>query len=247
MSLPTWIIVLIPAFPLLGFLLNAFLIRNERQAGLVATIAVALSFVSAIVSMIALQSLPVSEGTEHPRLELMLWDWISIGSFRVPFGLLFDQLTAVMTLLITGVGGLIHYYSIGYMHGDVRPVRYFAYLNLFIASMLMLVMGDNILLLFLGWEGVGLCSFLLIGHWFERPSVPPGIVPSDAAVKAFVVNRVGDAALLLAMAAIFSRMGSLTFFPNQQLGLPGYLDRANELALSLARLVLLVSLLPSPS
>jgi NADH-quinone oxidoreductase subunit L len=141
---------------------------------------------------------------------------------------MFDQLTAVMALLITGVGGLIHFYSIGYMHGDVRPVRYFAYLNLFVAMMLMLVMADNLLLLFLGWEGVGLCSFLLIGPWFERSSVPPGIVPSDAAVKAFVANRVGDAALLLAMAAIFSRMGSLTFFPNEALGLPGYLERAGE-------------------
>ncbi len=222
----TWIIALIPFFPLLGFLLNAFLIRNERQAGLVASVMVALSFVVTIASMVILAS-PL---TGQPRLSVMLWEWIRIGSFRVSFGFVFDQLTAVMALLITGVGGLIHVYSISYMRGDIRPVRYFAYLNLFVAAMLILVMADNLLLLFLGWEGVGLCSFLLIGHWFERHSVPPGIVPADAAVKAFVVNRVGDAALLLAMAAIFSRMGSLNFFPNQQLGVPGYLERAGELA-----------------
>src|SRR6185295_5628057 len=163
-----------------------------------------------------------------------LWEWITIGAFRVPFGLLFDQLTAVMTLLVTGVGGIIHIYSIGYMHGDARPVRYFAYLNLFIVAMLFLVMGDNMLLLFLGWEGVGLCSFLLIGHWFDRRSVPPGIVPSEAAVKAFVTNRVGDAGMLLAMLAIFSNAGSLNFFSVDPLQnghiLPGFLESAAEIS-----------------
>ncbi len=222
----TWIIALIPLFPLLGFLLNVFIIREERQAGGLATLMVALSFVTAIIAVVVLQG----QTGEHARLEFMLWEWIRIGSFRVPFGLLFDQLTAVMVLLVTGVGGLIHFYSIGYMHGDIRPVRYFAYLNLFISSMLLLVMADNLLLLFLGWEGVGLCSFLLIGHWFDRSSVPPGIVPSDAAVKAFVVNRIGDAGMLLAMAAIFSRLGSLTFFPNATLGTNGYLERISEMA-----------------
>src|SRR4029079_2807353 len=118
---------------------------------------------------------------------------------------------------------------VGYMHGDARPVRYFAYLNLFIVAMLVLVMGNNLLLLFMGWEGVGLCSFLLIGHWFDRRSVPPGIVPSEAAVKAFVVNRVGDAGMLLAMMAIFSRLGSLNFFAVDPLGngqiIQGYLEQ----------------------
>lgn len=222
----TWIIALIPIFPLLGFLANAIFIRAERPAGWIATLMVALSFVTALIAVGVLQG----QSGEHPRLEFMLWEWIRIGTFRVPFGLLFDQLTAVMVLLVTGVGGLIHFYSIGYMHGDVRPVRYFAYLNLFIASMLLLVMGDNLLLLFLGWEGVGLCSFLLIGHWFDRNSVPPGIVPSDAAVKAFVVNRIGDAGLILAMAAIFSRTGSLTFFPNATLGTNGYLENIAQIA-----------------
>jgi NADH-quinone oxidoreductase subunit L len=225
MSDLTWIVVLIPAFPLLGFLLNTFLIRQERPAGLIASGAVVLSFITALISIYVLQTLP--EGTE--RIDFVLWEWISIGSLRVPFGLLFDQLTAVMTLLVTGVGGLIHIYSIGYIHGDERPVRFFAYLNLFITAMLFLVMGDNMLLLFLGWEGVGLCSFLLIGHYFDRRSVPPGIVPSDAAVKAFVANRVGDAGMLLAMMAIFAAFGTLTFY-GQSSGIGGYIEGVEEVA-----------------
>jgi NADH-quinone oxidoreductase subunit L len=232
MSDLTWIVVLIPAFPLLGFLINALFIRRERPAGLIACGAVLLSFICSLIAIYVLQTLPAPatpEGAEAVRrIDFVLWEWISIGAFRVPFGLLFDQLTAVMTLLVTGVGGIIHIYSVGYMHGDARPVRYFAYLNLFIAAMLFLVMGDNLLLLFLGWEGVGLCSFLLIGHWFDRKSVPPGIVPSEAAVKAFVVNRVGDAGMLLAMMAIFSKLGSLNFFSVDPLGnglvIPGFLD-----------------------
>ncbi len=219
MSDLTWIVVLIPAFPLLGFLLNTFFIRRERSAGLIASGAVVLSFIVSLISIYVLQTLP--QGTA--RIDKVLWEWISVGSLRVPFGLLFDQLTAVMTLLVTGVGGIIHIYSIGYMHGDERPVRFFAYMNLFITAMLFLVMGDNMLLLFLGWEGVGLCSFLLIGHYFDRRSVPPGIVPSDAAVKAFVVNRIGDAGMLLAMMAIFSAFGTLAFY-GQSNGITGYLD-----------------------
>src|SRR6266487_4917965 len=229
-----WIVALIPAFPLVGFLLNALFIRRERAAGLVACAAVVLSFISALIAIYALQSQPVAaggtaEGAAAQQIDYVLWEWISVGAFRVPFGFLFDQLTAVMTLLVTGVGGIIHIYSIGYIHGDVRPVRFFAYMNLFIAAMLFLVMGDNLLLLFLGWEGVGLCSFLLIGHWFERRSVPPGIVPSEAAVKAFVVNRIGDAGMLLAMMALFASFGSLSFY-NQTVGgaeIVGYLDSAS--------------------
>jgi NADH-quinone oxidoreductase subunit L len=214
MSNLTWIVTLIPAFPLLGFLVNALFIRRERAAGLIASGAVVLSFVTTLISIGVLTSLQsTAEAGSHTaqRISVVLWEWISVGTFRVPFGLLFDQLTAVMALLVTGVGALIHIYSIGYIHGDERPVRFFAYLNLFIAAMLFLIMGDNLLLLFLGWEGVGLCSFLLIGHWFDRNSVQPGIVPSQAAVKAFVANRVGDVGMLLAMFAIFSNFGSLNF------------------------------------
>lgn len=225
----TWIVALIPAFPLLGFLLNALLIRRERAAGLIASGAVVLSFIATLIAIAVLQAQP-----EPQRISFVLWQWISIGTFQVPFGLLFDQLTAVMALLVTGVGSLIHIYSIGYMHSDSRPVRYFAYLNLFIVAMLMLVMADNMLLLFLGWEGVGLCSFLLIGHWFERRSVPPGIVPAEASVKAFVVNRIGDAAILLAMMAIFSRLGTLTFYssPSAGAGSQGFLERMAEIGVA---------------
>jgi NADH-quinone oxidoreductase subunit L len=222
----TWIVLLIPALPLLGFLLNTFVIRNERQAGLVASAAVVLAFIVSLIAIVVLQAQPDGQ----PRIDFVVWEWMSIGSFRVPFGFLFDQLTAVMTLLVTGVGGLIHIFSIGYIHGDARPVRYFAYLNLFIVAMLCLVMGDNMLLLFLGWEGVGLCSFLLIGHWFDRKSVPPGIVPSEAAVKAFVANRVGDAGMLLAMMALFASFGTLSFYTQQVNGseIAGYLENVDR-------------------
>ncbi len=217
-----WIIWLIPAFPLLGFLLNALVVRHERTAGILASVMVGLSFAATIAAMVVLEGAP----SGAKRLTWTLWEWIGIADFRVAFGLLFDPLTAVMALLITGVGGLIHIYSIGYMHGDVRPVRFFAFMNLFVFAMLMLVMADNLLLLFLGWEGVGLCSFLLIGHYFDRRSVPPGINPSEAAVKAFVVNRVGDVAMLAALFAIFTNFGTLSFYDNPQLSISGYLDQA---------------------
>jgi NADH-quinone oxidoreductase subunit L len=203
------LIWIIPLLPLLGFLLNAVLVwrigaaaTREQVAGYVATGAVLLAFVAGLWAFIGLGSL--EEEARHSGV--VLWEWINTGDLVVPFGLLLDPLSGVMVLLVTGVGGLIHVYSIGYMHGDAKVVRYFAYLNLFIFMMLMLVMADNLLLLFLGWEGVGLCSFLLIGHWYERK------VPSSAAVKAFVVNRVGDAAILLAMMAIFVKFGTLNFF-----------------------------------
>jgi len=215
---------IIPLLPLVGFLVNVFAIKRERDAGYVASGVVGAAFLFALLAFLQLGTLPA----EERMVDVVLWNWISTGDFRVPFGLMFDPLTGVMTLLVTGVGGLIHVYSIGYMHGDVRPVRFFAYLNLFIFMMLILVMADNMLLLFLGWEGVGLCSFLLIGHWFDRNRVPPGLVPSKAAVKAFVVNRVGDAAMLLAMVAIFFSFGSLNFF-NVELGetmVQGFVENA---------------------
>ncbi len=215
---------IIPLLPLVGFLVNVFAIKRERDAGYVASGVVGAAFLFTLLAFLQLGALPA----EERMVNVVLWEWISVGDFRVPFGLLFDPLTGVMTLLVTGVGGLIHVYSIGYIHGDVRPVRFFAYLNLFIFMMLILVMADNMLLLFLGWEGVGLCSFLLIGHWFDRNRVPPGLVPSKAAVKAFVVNRVGDAAILLAMVAIFFSFGSLNFF-NVELGetmVQGFIENA---------------------
>jgi NADH-quinone oxidoreductase subunit L len=217
-----YLIWLIPALPLAGFLLNLFLVRDERQAGLIASATVLGSFVAAAVATVALAGLP----EDARRISSAAWQWISAGSLQVPFGIMLDPLTAAMALLITGVGGLIHVYSIGYMRGDARVVRYFAFLNLFVTMMLFLVMANNMLLLFLGWEGVGLCSFLLIGHWFERKAA------GEAAVKAFVVNRIGDAAFILAMLAIFDNFGTLNFYTVDVGGKlqPGFLDRVGEIA-----------------
>ncbi|MEI7771746.1 MAG: proton-conducting transporter membrane subunit, partial [Chloroflexales bacterium] len=217
-----YLIWLVPALPLAGFLLNLFLVRDERQSGLIASAMVVGSFGAAVAATVALAGMP----EDARRISSVAWEWISAGSFQVPFGIMLDPLSAVMALLITGVGGLIHVYSIGYMRGDAWVVRYFAFLNLFIAMMLFLVMADNMLLLFLGWEGVGLCSFLLIGHWFERKAV------GEAAVKAFVVNRIGDAALILAMLAIYDNFGTLNFFAVTVAGQPqaGFLARVGELA-----------------
>jgi NADH-quinone oxidoreductase subunit L len=223
------LIWLIPLLPLLGFLANSLLIwrigdahQRERLAGYVASGTVLLAFVLALAAFVALAALP----PEEQRVSVVLWEWLATGDLRVPFGLMFDPLAGVMVLLVTGVGGLIHVYSIGYMHDDSRVVRYFAYLNLFIVMMLLLVMADNLLLLFLGWEGVGLCSFLLIGHWYERKEAP------SAAVKAFVVNRIGDAAMLLEMMAIFFSFGTLNFFDITLGGIdyPGFVEHAEQIA-----------------
>jgi len=218
----SWLIALIPAFPLAGFLLNVFLVRGERANGTVASLSIVAAFITTVIAVINLAGM----AAESRYIAITLWDWLAVGRVTVSFGLWFDPLTAVMALLITGVGALIHIYSITYMHGDSRPGRYFAYMNLFVFAMLILVMSDNLFLLFLGWEGVGLCSFLLIGHWFDRKHVAPGIVPSEAAAKAFVANRVGDAGLLLAMMAIVSHFGTLSFFGSD--GLSGFVSRLTD-------------------
>ncbi len=134
-----------------------------------------------------------------------LFDWISVGAFQVPFGLHLDQLSIVFVLLITGVGTLIHIYSIGYMEHDPNRRRFFAYLNLFVAAMLLLVLADNYLLLYVGWEGVGLASYLLISFYQQKPSA------ATAGKKAFVVNRVGDVGLSLAIILMFVTFGTVTF------------------------------------
>src|SRR6202142_2854894 len=134
-----------------------------------------------------------------------LWTWFQSGGFVVKMSFLVDPLSVTMILFVTGVGTLIHLYSIGYMHGDPRFSRFFAYLNLFAASMLVLVLGGSFLVTFLGWEGVGLCSYLLISFWFERNSA------AVAGKKAFVTNRVGDLGFMLAMFLIFSKVGSLDY------------------------------------
>ncbi|HEY7873497.1 MAG TPA: proton-conducting transporter membrane subunit, partial [Actinomycetota bacterium] len=187
--------------PLLGAVVLLFFgKRIGRLAGHLATGTIAVSF------GLSLFIFGQMFGTD-PEMRSQtfhLFDWISSGRFEAGFDLTVDQLSILMLLVVTGVGTLIHVYSIGYMEGDERYHRFFAYLNLFAASMLLLVLADNVLLLYVGWEGVGLCSYLLIGFWFERPSA------SNAAKKAFIVNRIGDFAFLLGLLLLFHVVGSLS-------------------------------------
>jgi NADH-quinone oxidoreductase subunit L len=215
---------LIPAFPLAGVLI-LFLGRRhlkEPLAGWIATLMMAGAFVSALVVLSGLSSLE----EEERQVALRGFEWISAGGFSVRAGLLVDPLSMTMVLFVTGVGALIHLYSIGYMHGQERFTRFFTYLNLFAFSMLVLVLAGNYLLLFLGWEGVGLCSYLLISFWFERPSA------ARAGKKAFVTNRVGDFGFMLAMFLIFSHFGTLE--------LPAVLSGASHLSAGTATAVALL-------
>ncbi len=191
---------LIIALPLASaFFLMLFGKRIDRLAGVIASGAIGGAFLASIITFGSV----VAAGHEAAESH-RFFDWITVGDFSVGFDLLVDQLSAVMLLVVTGVGTLIHVYSIGYMHGDARYSRFFAYLNLFVAFMLILVLAENLLLLFVGWEGVGLCSYLLIGFWFEKPSA------ADAAKKAFIVNRVGDFSFLLGIFLLVATVGSLS-------------------------------------
>lgn len=194
---------LVPLFPFLGFLLNGLFGSkfSEKQTGIVGSGAVALSFLAAGAISYQLLSLPEASRA----VTQTVYTWIETGAFRVDLSFTVDALSAIMLLVVTGVGTLIHIYSIGYMHGDRSFARYFAFLNLFTFSMLILVLADNFLLMFLGWEGVGLCSYLLIGFWFEDND------NAFAGRKAFVVNRVGDFGFLLGICLIFATFGTLDF------------------------------------
>lgn len=199
---------LIILFPLIGFLINGLLgrkIKNEAVVGTIGTLAVASSFVVALLIFIEM----LGSAAEERKHIVTVFEWITAGTFSVNVAYQVDQLSILMTLIITGVGSLIHLYSIGYMHGDAGFWRFFTYLNLFIFAMLNLVLADNYLLMFLGWEGVGLCSYLLIGFWYDR-NFEKGTT-GDAAKKAFIVNRIGDFGFLLAMFLIFNTFGSLTY------------------------------------
>ncbi len=193
---------LIPALPLAGAAANLFLGgRLGKRAGWLASALVGASFAIGVAVLLDLLSLP-AEGRHHV---VDLFAWISAGSFRLEANLLLDPLSMTMVMVVTGVGTLIHVYAIGYMEHDPRVGRFFAYFNLFVFFMLVLVLANNYLLLYLGWEGVGLCSYLLIGFWHERP------VAASAAKKAFVTTRIGDSAMLLGVVLIFVHVGSLDF------------------------------------
>ncbi|MBI5815833.1 MAG: NADH-quinone oxidoreductase subunit L [Nitrospinae bacterium] len=198
----------VPALPLIGATLNGLLgFRvSKKMVGVFAVGSTGLSFLVAAMAFFNLLSLPAEE-----RLyESVIFKWIEAGSFTAEAGIQIDPLSAIFLMVVTGVGFLIHVYSIGYMGHEAGYPRYFAYLNLFMFSMLMLVLGNNFLLMFIGWEGVGLCSYLLIGYYYEKQSA------SDAGKKAFVMNRIGDFGFLLAIMWIFWTFGSIdytTVFP----------------------------------
>ncbi|MFH1114105.1 MAG: NADH-quinone oxidoreductase subunit L [Pseudomonadota bacterium] len=199
----TELVWLIPVFPLIGFLINGLFARNlpEKAIGWIGSIAVGASFVVAF--SIFLELLGMEPGSRS--VQKIVYTWILSGDMSVPIGFLMDPLSMVMMMVVSGVGCIIHVYSIGYMHGEVGFRRYFAYLNLFVFNMLILVSANNFLLMFVGWEGVGLCSYLLIGYYYEKKSA------ADAGKKAFVVNRVGDFGFLLGMFLIFTTFGTFDF------------------------------------
>jgi NADH-quinone oxidoreductase subunit L len=221
---------LIPLWPLLGSLINGLWRRrlSEPTVGAIACGAVGVSFLCALAAFLALWRLP----PERRAVEVVLYQWVSSGDFQAAMGFLLDPLSAVMSLVVTGVGFLIHLYSIGYMQGDEGFQRYFAYLNLFVCAMLLLVLGNNFLLLFLGWEGVGLCSYLLIGFWFTRQAA------AAAGKKAFIVNRIGDVGFTIGLFLIFAAFGSLQF--GQVFGRAGQvLEPGGAMATAIALLLFL--------
>ena len=194
------LIFLIPLLPFIGFLING-LGRKYLSKGLVSLVGCGTVLASFIISLI------IFFNKEYSATPLHYFDFINIGTFKVPFAFQIDQLSTLFLLIITGVGFFIHVYSTAYMHEERKEhfARYFAFLNLFVFSMLLLVMGSNFVIMFIGWEGVGLCSYLLIGYWFKN------IDYTKAAKKAFVMNRIGDFGFLLAVFWIIAKIGSVNY------------------------------------
>ena len=196
-------VYLVPLLPLLGFLTLVVAGRRlgEPASGYLATAAVGGSFVSGVLTYIGLLQL---DGEERQVIKTV-FEWVPVGDFSVDVGFLVDPLSVAMVLFVTGIGTLIHLYSVGYMHGDENFSKFFLYLNLFVFAMLMLVLGDNLLLTFLGWEGVGACSYFLISFWFTEEA------NATAGKKAFVTNRVGDWGFMVATFLAFATVGSIDY------------------------------------
>ena len=194
------ITALIPLIPLFGFIIIGVNFRKlpKKLTAFLASTTVLVSFVLSIILFISILN------TKTP-ISYNLFEWIDIYGLRIPFAFYVDQLTSIMLLIITGVGFLIHVYSVGYMWEDAGFNRFFAYMNLFIFSMLLLVLGENYLIMFIGWEGVGLCSYLLIGFWFKNTAY------NNAAKKAFIMNRIGDLGFLLGIFMILFQFGSISY------------------------------------
>ena len=199
----TQLVWLVPAFPLAGFLLNG-LLRNQLSKSLTGIIGSGSVLAAFVVSLLIFGEVR-HEGFQP--VVVTLFDFISVGKLSIPFAFQVDQLSVLFLLIITGVGFLIHLYSTAYMHDEKPPhfARYFSYLNLFVFSMLLLVLGANFIILFIGWEGVGLCSYLLIGYWFQN------IDFGNAAKKAFIMNRIGDVGFLIAAFMMIQNFGSVSF------------------------------------
>lgn len=190
--------------PLVGFFINGLQYKrlSANVAGTIATLAAAVSFVCSILLFSEMLGMDKESGQ---RIVAQFFDWINVGDLTIKASFVVDPISAIMILVVTGVGSLIHLFSIGYMHHDHGAAKYFAYLNLFLFNMLLLVLGDSLLVMFVGWEGVGLCSYLLIGFWFTDEQ------KAAAGMKAFVTNRIGDAAFLIGMFILFLSFGTLGF------------------------------------
>lgn len=191
--------------PFVGFLFNIFFGKKVSKgiSGAVGTLTVLVSFLLSICFFAQLQQ-------SGKPFQISLFDWISVHNFRLDFGLLLDQLSLLWLLFVTGIGSLIHLYSISYMHDDENMHKFFAYLNLFVFFMITLVIGSNLLVMFIGWEGVGLCSYLLIGFWYKNQSY------NDAAKKAFIMNRIGDLGFLIGIFILGSLFSTLNFVEMKQ-------------------------------
>src|SRR5512142_2950039 len=193
----SWLLLAFPLFSTAVLLVGGR--RTDRWGHLLGVLMPVASFVYALIAFFDLL------GSADRSQDLHLYTFIQVGSFQVPMGLQIDQLSISFVLLITGVGSLIHIYSVGYMEHDSDRRRFFGYLNLFVAAMLLLVLADNYLVLYVGWEGVGLASYLLIGFWQFKPSA------AVAAKKAFIVNRVGDIGMALGTMLTFATFGTVGF------------------------------------
>lgn len=189
--------------PLVGFLINGVRFRSHNGilAGSIATLASTISFAASVLLVCQLVQLP----HDARSISVKFFEWIPVGDLNISAGFVLDQISAIMILVVTGVGSLIHLFSVGYMSHDERPAKYFAYLNLFLFNMLILVLGSNLIMTFVGWEGVGLCSYLLIGFWFTDPA------KAAAGMKAFVTNRIGDAGFLLGIFILFMTFNTLDY------------------------------------
>ena len=215
--------------PFAGFLFNVFFGKKVSRgiSGAIGTLTVLVSFIISIYFFVQVQS-------SGKGIEISLFDWISVHNFKLDFGLLLDQLSLLWLLFVTGIGSLIHLYSISYMHDDENMHKFFAYLNLFIFFMITLVIGSNLLVMFIGWEGVGLCSYLLIGFWYKNQPF------NDAAKKAFIMNRIGDLGFLIGVFALGAAFSTVNFTAMSSFIKTNELNQFQEMLLPIAALCLFI-------